>query len=71
MNNKFVKNKMIREIKFVSRTQWVILKATGLIQNSTVGDDITISVNHVIHNRNNLGCNPTILQAFVFSMFRL
>ena len=62
---------MIREIKFVSRTQWVILKATGLFQNSTVGDDITISVNHVIHNRNNLGRNPTILQVFVFSMFRL
>ena len=73
MNIEFVKNKMkwnFQEIKFMSRTPWVISKARGLFQNSDAGDDITISIN-VIHNRKNFGRNPTILQVFVFSMSRL
>ena len=45
MNIEFVKNKMkwnFQEIQFMSRTPWVILKATGLFQNSDAGDNLNL-----------------------------
>lgn len=47
------------------RTRSVISKAKELFQNSTAGNYITISMN-LIHNKNNFGRDPTILQIFVF-----
>ena len=49
----------------MSRTRCVISKAKELFQNSTAGNDITISMN-LIHNKKNFGRDPTILQVFVF-----
>ena len=43
----------------------MISKAKELFQNSTAGNDITISMN-LIHNKKNFGRDPTILQVFVF-----